>query len=59
MPMHGVGLGGGFLIHFDEVSGDWNSWLNFTFVNSGFTVFSKFLSNFTNAAERVKYDWVF
>ena len=52
-------LGGGFLIHLDEVSADWNSLLNFTCVNSGFTVFSKSLSNFTTAAERVKNDWVF
>ena len=57
--MHGVGLGGGFLIHLDEVFGDWNSWLNLACVKSGFTVFSKSLSNFTTASERVKYDWVF
>ena len=57
--MPGGGLGGGFLIHLDEVSGDWNSCLNFTCVTAGFTVFSEFLSNFTTEAERVKYDWVF
>ena len=44
---------GGFLILLDEVSGDWNSWINFTCVNSGFTVFSKSLSNFNTAAEKV------
>ena len=54
-----MGHGGGFLIHLDEVPGDWNSWLNFTCVNSGFTVFSKSLSSLTTAAERVKNDWVF
>ena len=59
MPMHGVGLGGEFLIHLDEVSDDWNSCLNLACLNSDFTVFSKSLSNFTTAAERVKYDWVF